>query len=66
MDKFKVSLYSRGDCLRHAKIKICYDVHARDDVDAAMSAKQKATLQFPDRGTMTWFADKVEKKESDK
>jgi hypothetical protein len=59
-DKFSVSLYSRGDKIAHGLIRACYDVHADDDVDAAMRAKEEARRQWPHRGQAPWFADRVE------
>jgi hypothetical protein len=63
MDKFTVTLHSRGDRIAHGLIRASYDVHARDDVSAAEAAKLKAVIQFPDRGSRTWVTDKVERKE---
>jgi hypothetical protein len=63
MDKFSVYLYSRGNLLAHGLIRTRYTLHAEDDVDAAMSAKEKARKEFPNRDANSWFAELVEKRE---
>jgi hypothetical protein len=60
MSQWTVYLYSRGDRIAHGRISACYEIQASDDVEAAMSAKEEARKQFPDRDAKTWFADRVE------
>jgi hypothetical protein len=63
MSLWTVYLYSRGDRIAHGLIRAAYDISGKDDVDAAMRAKEAARKQFPDRDAKTWFADKVERKD---
>ena len=59
MIAFDVMLRSRGNRIAHGLIRKSYHIEAKDDVDAAMAAKEKARKEFPDRDCSSWFADQV-------
>lgn len=57
MEWYAANLRSRGESLASGVIRLRIDVEARDDVEAAMLAKEEAKRRFPER--KMWLADAV-------